>query len=414
MIRALYNVAIWLYHCAFRFAGLFHEKARKIEQGRRMSRADIAGSSISGPVLWFHCASLGEWEQTIPVVENIRKKSGMNILLSFYSSSGFVNARRKDLADLVFYLPADLPGSYDLIFDRFEIKGLVFIRYDLWSNLILRAKRSGAKLFLIGGEVGPGSRYLRKGGFFASLLVNFDFISCNDPRSAELFRGAGYKEVFADGSPKLERAASLAASTYDNTLLEQWSAGYFVVIGGSIWEKETEILLQSFRSPEFAGIRYILVPHEPVKAVVEHLAAQFGDEAVLFSQFTPSAMDRSVIIVDSVGYLSKMYKFADLALVGGGFGRGIHNITEPAAHGLAVITGPENKKFSEAQLLEEAGVYFTIRGYPDFKALLAKISHEPSYRALIAQKASLFFKKQHGASEMIGSRIIKYLNLAEK
>lgn len=414
MIQALYNAAIWLYHCAFRLAGFFYEKARQIEHGRKVSQAEIVTSPISGPALWFHCASLGEWEQTIPVVENIRKKNRINILLSFYSPSGFINARRKDLADLVFYLPADMPHSYDFIFDRFEIKGLVFTRYDLWPNLILKAKKSGTKLFLIGGEVRPDSRYLRKGGFFASLLETFDFISCNDPRSAELFRGAGYREVFADGSPKLERAASLASSAYDNMLLEQWSAGYFVVIGGSIWEKETEILLQSYRSPESAGIRYILVPHEPVKAVIEHLAAQFGNEAVLFSQFTVSDMDKSVIIVDSVGYLSKMYKFASLALVGGGFGRGIHNITEPAAHGLAVITGPENEKFSEAQLLKEAGVYFTIRGYPDFKALLAKICHEPSYRALIAQKASLFFKKQHGASEIIGSRIIKYLNLAEK
>ena len=410
MIQTLYTASLFVYNCIFAFISLFHSKAAKIINGRKESRSQISLLDDSRPpAIWFHCASLGEWEQTIPVVEKIKAESSYFILLSFYSPSGFENAKRADLIDLKIYLPVDFIRNYRLIFQKFDIKTLVFTRYDLWPNLILAANNLKIPLILIGAEFKAGSRYLRTNSFFYKLISRFSYISCNDPASADLLIKAGLRHIGSDGSPKIERAVANTKAKIAHELLSEWCKNDFIILGGSVWSQEIT-LLAKFIQDHPSNIKVILAPHEPNDQSLKEIDDAFKAKVSRFSTLSEQDMDCQVIVIDSIGILSGLYHYADTAVIGGGFGKGIHNILEASVYGIPVISGPNNSKFSEADLLLNESVYFVAEDYNSFNKLISEFMNDKNLREKIKSKAAKFFEKQLGASQIISTKILKIIS----
>ncbi len=411
---AIYNIGIRIFNLLFLCYSFFNGKAAKIRLGRHQLNRQLESASSALPTIWFHCSSLGEWEQTIPVVERLKDNLNIQVLISFYSSSGFENAKRQELVDSMIYLPVDYYKAYTPVFSKLNIIGISFTRYDIWPNLVKNAVDRGIPLFLIGAETASLQRYLKPGSFFNHILRHFSLISCNTSGTAELLTDAGFSNVYSDGSPKLERSAQVAASEYKNTVLEAWQRDSLVVIGGSIWPTEIVMLEKLFFDHSIKNLKLILVPHEPSPDVIKSLQETYRGINVLFSQLSEHDSESRVIIMDKVGYLSKIYRFADVAFVGGGFGKGIHNITEPAAAGLPVISGPNNSGFSEATVLKEAGIYYTIRTFEEFEDVMDGLIENETKRIEIRTAAIDFFNTQSGAAERISQHVIEYVGVAER
>ena len=402
----LYNIGIRVFHGLFLIASLFHPKAKEILKGRKKAKGELKRIQIENSVLWFHCASLGEWEQAIPIVEKIRQHSDFTVILSFYSSSGFLHAKRLDLVEWVFYLEVDFAHSYDEIFRKFRISGLCFIKYDLWPNLIQTANRMGIPLFLLCAEVNEGSKYLKNSSFVNQLLHRFNWISCNTPSSRTLLINSGFSKVYTDGSTKLERAFNVTEEVFENHLLAEWRKNQFVIIGGSVWPTEIDWLLRMIKGNLDFPLKMIIVPHEPKEDVVKKIQIEIGSESVLYSEMDVEKIDKKYVIMDRVGYLSRLYRYGDIAIVGGGFGKSIHNIAEPAAYGLPVVSGPNNNGFSEAELFQEIGIYFVVNKYEDWIEIFQKVYESVIFRDDIRSKAQQFFVQQRDAAKKVADRII--------
>lgn len=403
----LYNIGIRVFHGLFLIASLFHRKAKEIIKGRKKSKAELEHIQIDTSVLWFHCASLGEWEQAIPIVDNLKQQGDFSIILSFYSSSGFVHAKRLDLVDWVFYLEVDFRHYHEEIFNKFKVSGLFFIKYDLWPNLIQVAISREIPLFLLCADVVEGSMFVKNNSFVHQLLHQFSWISCNNPLSQTLLIKSGLSEVYADGSTKLERAYNVSQEVFDIHLLDQWKGGNFVVIGGSVWPKEIEWLKKMRNGNLDVPFKMIIVPHEPKEEIIKKLQAEFGPESILFSEMDIKYIDKTCIIMDRVGYLSRLYRYGDIALVGGGFGKSIHNIAEPAAYGLPVVSGPNNKGFSEAEVFQEIGIYYVANDYENWIKIFKKANKSNIFRDEIRYKANQFFIQQKNAAKKVADRIMK-------
>lgn len=410
----LYNFGIRIYHLLFLCYSCINSKAAKIRIGRKQLIRYLGSTSSGLPTVWFHCSSLGEWEQTIPVVERLKEKSNVQILVSFYSSSGFEYAKRRDLVDAMIYLPVDFYKAYAPVFNTLNLVGISFTRYDIWPNLVRHAVDRNVPLFLIGAESASLRKYRRSNGFFAKMLQSFSFISCNTVSAATLLNNSGYRHVYTDGSSKLERSAQIAAQEYVNASLDIWRKDAFVIIGGSIWPPEAIMMERLFIEGAIENMKMILVPHEPSHDVIGALQEKYKDTRVLFSQMDGNSTESKVIIMDKVGFLSKIYRFADVAIVGGGFGKGIHNIAEPAASGLAVISGPNNSGFSEAAMLQDAGVYFPIETYKEFRELVIDFAENELKRKEIRTIANTFFNAQSEAAERISQHIVDYAGITER
>lgn len=411
MVKKMYSIFMTMADLLFKFVSLFHPKAGKIVAGRKLDKARITDTSlvISGPVIWFHCASMGEWEQTIPVVNAIKKKSTFKIFVSFFSPSGYENAKNKEIADLIFYLPTDGNHSYDFIFDKFDIAALVFCRYDLWPALIWKAETKKIPLILIGAEVKPGSKYLKKNSFFGRLLSQFEYISCNDMLSHQLFQDHGFVQSRHDGSPKIERAILNTESALLNSRIEDWAEGYQVIVGGSVWAPELELIGQWYKKNKDKKIKWILAPHEPGPVYSEAAGQIFGKEFIEYSKFDDEHLNTVAIVVDSIGLLSKLYKFAGLAIVGGGFGKGIHNILEPAAFGIPVISGDNYSKFSEAETLKQLNIFYPVKNFEEFNQTLNLLLNEENISQRVRSGIDQLKDQNSGVSNKISNKILNII-----
>lgn len=409
MVQVLYDVLIWLADLLFKVVALFHNKAAKIVLGRKASRQAI-NNFITDPHLhfyWFHCASLGEWEQTIPIVEQLKNIKKCFVLVSFYSPSGFENAKRTDLIDLRIYLPADTSTGYNAIFDKFKISAIIFTRYDIWPNLVRKASRLNIPLILIGAEFRQGSRYLNKSSFFGNLLKQFVYISCNDHISYDLIKNAGFLNAALDGSPKIERAFDLAAHPQQNDHIHSWKGTDKIIVAGSVWQDEISLIYDYIKGENPANLKWIIAPHEPSLAMISILKGKFGNDMALYSELVQQSSDKKIIVIDSIGLLSQLYYYADLAVIGGGFGKGIHNILEPASYGIPVIAGLNYSKFSEASILLDLGVFKPVNNFEQFKNTLNGLLFNESRLDSIKVSINKFAESNMNVSETISARIIK-------
>ena len=390
-MNSLYNISIQLYVIAIRFAALFNAKAKLWTKGRKAIFQKIEEvTKGERNIVWFHCASLGEFEQGKPIIEGYKQKyPSHKILLTFFSPSGFEIRKKTPLADFVSYLPADTKSNAKKFISIVKPIKVIFIKYEFWFNYMAELKKQNISFYSV-SAIFRAEQAFFKYKWWAEQLKNVTHFFVQDKNSAELLKSVGFKNTTISGDSRFDSVLSTTQNPKSFPLIKQFCKTKPTIIYGSTWLKDETLLSQFIKeNPQY---NYIIAPHEMHH--ISHLQKQTG--AQLFSTSnTENINSNNVLIMDSIGILSSIYQYANIAYIGGGFGSGIHNILEAVTFGLPVIFGPNYQKFNEATKLIALGGAKSISNYTE---LTLAIDSFANFDQTIATN---YIKNSSGATEKI-------------
>ena len=409
IMKVLYNIGILIFTALASLISPFNSRASLWVKGRKKWTEKIADKIKSGDrVIWIHCASLGEFEQGRPVIEAIKKKMPeFKIVLTFFSPSGYEVRKNYANADCISYLPSDTPGNALKFIKMINPEYVIFVKYEFWNNYISVLYKSKIPLYLISGIFRPGQHFFKwYGSFFRSILMKFERIFVQDQPSFDLLSGIGIEKISLAGDTRFDRVVQIAGNARKIHQLEQFRGGEKLFLAGSSWRQDEEIIAQYINKfPD--KMKWVFAPHEIDKSNIERLEKLFNVDHVRFSEFSEASADARVLIIDNIGMLSSAYRYAYIAAIGGGFGKGIHNILEPACWGIPVVFGPNYEKFREAVDLKDAGGAKSFVTFDDFKGILDEWLKDGKLYSSYADVASKYVKENTGATEFIIKEIFK-------
>lgn len=405
-MRVFYSMLVSIANAFMHAVALVHGKSRKWVDGRKNWRAHMRHWRAANPgeLYWFHCASLGEFEQGRPVMERLRReRPEVVILLTFFSPSGYEIRKNYAGVDGVFYLPIDSrSGSGDFL-DIIQPKGAIFVKYEYWPNYFLDCKSRGILLIMVSAILRPDQRFFGWSRFFwTPVLQCVSHYFVQDEGTLNLLVGIGIDRVTLAGDTRFDRVLEIAAGANELPEVRQWSQGAQMLIGGSTWPADEQVLHSWWqKAPD--DWKMLLVPHEIGLAHIQAIQRLWPD-AMLWSQLTEVGWARSrVVIIDEIGVLSTLYRYATVAWIGGGFGAGIHNTLEAAAWSVPVVFGPRFEKFAEARGLIEVGGALGVPNEAEATQLLLKITSNSAEISRMGASAGGFVVAGRGATDKIMS-----------
>jgi len=398
LIRGLYTFGIKLYGLAISFASLFQEKASKWKKGRKNLFEDLP-ENLHG-CIWIHCASLGEFEQGRPIIEELKEKSSRPIFLTFFSPSGYEIRKNYPLADAVSYLPLDTPKNAKRFLSKVRPEVAIFIKYEIWHNFFREAFKREIPVYLVSAIFRLDQVYFKSyGGWFLDTLKGLSHIFCQDLESVGLLKSRGLNNVSVSGDTRFDRVKKLADSAEPIPEINDWLKGRRAVIIGSSWYQDEKLVASIL--PELPqGVAVIIAPHEISPPKIKRLKSLIP-EADVYSEKRSLADPSQVLILDTIGLLSRLYRMGEFAYIGGGFGVGIHNTLEAAVYGIPVIFGPHYKKFREAIGLRNAGAGFAIEEEGEFHDIFFRLLEEDEFRLKAGEKAKAYIESESGATDVI-------------
>jgi 3-deoxy-D-manno-octulosonic-acid transferase len=406
-MRFIYNLVIFFYRAIAWLISPLNSKARLWINGQK-NCIKLLDQKINHNerYIWVHCASLGEFEQGRPVIEAIKKeKPWYKIVLTFFSPSGYEIRKNWPLADIICYLPADTPYNARKFIGILNPEKVIFVKYEFWNNYISELSRKKIPLFLISGIFRKDQHFFKwHGGFFRAMLKKFTRIYVQDQLSQDLLKSIGLENFAASGDTRFDRVMQIAAEAKSIPQLEQFSGGEKLFLAGSSWKPDEEIIARYIEKNP-GKMKWVFAPHEVDEVNIGRLERLFTIKCVRFSEFISGNTDARVMIIDNIGMLSSAYRYAYIAEVGGGFGKGIHNVLEPSCWGIPVLFGPEHKRFREALELIENGGAANFNNFNEFEAIMDRwMTNENLYRQA-AESAGKYVKKNSGATVRIMKEI---------
>lgn len=418
-MNLLYHTAIAAYGGAVRIAALCSRKPRLMAEGQQQTFDRLRHFRNTmvpdGFDVWFHAASLGEFEQARPLIEALLEKAPeKKILVSFFSPSGYTVRENYDPRVAVVYLPLDTQRNAAEFIDLAQPKTVIFIKYEFWGNYLTELGRRGIPTYIISSIFRPGQIFFRPyGEMFRKMLRQFRHLYVQDNNSRQLLATIGLTNVTVAGDTRLDRVAAIRDKARDIPQIDVFKAAApdaFTLVAGSSWPKDEEVYFPWLhRHPE---VRAIIAPHEFDSARLARMQRELGPDSMLYSDFerlydsspeqaAETARRLKYLIIDCYGLLSSLYRYADAAYVGGGFGVGIHNINEAAVYGIPVVFGPKHRKFKEASDLIAAGGAFSISDAAEGDAILTRLFSEPSSRRRSGEAAGNYITSGLGATRLI-------------
>ncbi|WP_316768668.1 3-deoxy-D-manno-octulosonic acid transferase [Pedobacter frigiditerrae] len=394
----IYNIGIVMYGLIVKLASLFNEKAKLFVNGRKKIFENIAQKvNVKDRPIWFHFASLGEFEQGRPVLEKLKSENpSQKIVVTFFSPSGYEIRKNYALAD-VFYLPLDTSSNAKRFVELINPKSAIFTKYEFWFHYFKELHKNQIPLFLISGIFRSDQTFFKSyGGFYRNILKYVTHFFVQNEESVSLLKSIGINEVSLAGDTRFDRVYENAQQPKKLELIETFCGNSRVFIAGSTWPEDEKLLV--LLTEKYPDWKFIIAPHEIGENHIREIEGLFP-KATRFSVFSSkvSATSSQILIIDNIGMLSSLYQYGKLAYIGGGFGVGIHNTLEAAAFGLPVIFGPKYDKFQEAKDLIAIGAAKSISSadeliaaFEDFKA---------NERA--SADAKNYVKEKKGATEMI-------------
>ncbi len=357
-MQQIYSFLILCYGLSIRIAAVFNKKAALWVKGRRQYWTTLerivslpAFNKPGRKLAWFHCASLGEFEQGRPIIEAFRQQYPAHlILLTFYSPSGYEVRNTYAGADIILYLPLDTLSNVKKFVDTVKPDIVFYIKYEFWFNFLSYLQSKKIPTVLVSAVFRPDQHFFKGYGEWPrKVLQGFTKIFVQNEDSKELLQFIGIENVEVSGDTRFDRVATVAATPVEIALAKAFAGNHRVLIAGSTWPAD-EALILKLTAENISNLRFIIAPHEISTDHIDSLMVKAGKKAVRFSKTNAhEVIDAEILIVDSIGMLSQLYQYGTLAYVGGGFGAGIHNILEAAAFGLPVIFGPNYHKFNEAK-----------------------------------------------------------------
>lgn len=406
--KPLYTLGIRAYRIGVAAASLRLPKARKMMEGRRETFRVLAGKvNPNDRNIWVHAASLGEFEQGRPLMEELRRRHPeFRIILSFFSPSGYEVRRDWAGADCVVYIPFDTPRNARRMIAAINPEKVFFVKYEIWRNLLEALYKRSVPTYLISAAFTPGQKFFRRScRWYALWLKWFTHIFVQDERSRKLLEGIGVDNVTVAGDTRFDRVTDIMRTTREIPALEAMrSAGLPVLMAGSSWETDEERYLPWLRGSK-GKIKTVIAPHEFNPKRLETLRSRLAPlDTVLFSEIkgNPEAARKAdVVIMDCFGLLSSAYRYADIAYIGGGFGAGLHNINEAAVYGIPVVYGPNNSRFIEAGELAESGGGFPVEDAERLASILSELVADTTRRREAGDKAAAYIRSRLGATARI-------------
>ncbi|QOJ27729.1 MAG: 3-deoxy-D-manno-octulosonic acid transferase [Ignavibacteriales bacterium] len=419
--RIIYNLLIPVIYLLFNAAALFNKKIRKGQKGRKRLFEELILNSArldkTRPLLWFHSASLGEFEQAKPIIEELRKQNIYNILVTFFSPSGYDNSRKYKFADLISYIPFDTASSAERFITMTRPALAVIMRYDFWPNHIWELSRRNIPILIADATMKDGSKRGMPGlrSFHAALFRNFTRILTVSERDRENFRrfGCTDKQLALGGDTRFDRVymRSLGAKE-QNILRPEITAGKKVIVLGSSWEEDEEVMIPALLKllKYHHDLFIIIAPHEPAIEHLEKLEADFtGHTTIRFSRQNSYAGER-ILLIDGIGLLLTLYSYADITFVGGSFKSNVHNVLEAAVYSVPVLYGPKIYNSQEAGRLASSGGGIIIRTKKDAYIQLSRLLNNDAARKERGRAAGEFVQSNLGATSNIISAIGEILN----
>ena len=363
----------------------------------------------SNNIVWFHCASLGEFEQGRPLMEKLKlQQRDVKILLTFFSPSGYEIRKNYAGADFIFYLPMDTPSNAKKFIEIVNPQKVFFVKYEFWFNYLTELKNKNIPTYLVSGIFRENHHFFKStGAWFRKQLSSFTHFFLQDEKSVEMLNSIGCTNTTLCGDTRFDRVFEVSKNAKQLDLVKLFVEDKKVMIVGSSWLEDEKIIANYFTNPKSQILNYkiIIAPHEINEKHLVSIEGQFSSTCLRYSKATEKNISEAqVLIIDNIGMLSSLYQYGTIAFIGGGFGKGIHNILEAATFGLPVIFGPNYHKFVEAKELIKLGGAFSIKDVSEFEKTMALLSDEQVLKTA-SQISKMYVQGRIGATDKILSKI---------
>ena len=394
----LYQIGIHLFILLMRTASLFNQKIKKGIQGRNNWTKSLDDIPENANVIWFHCASLGEFDQGLPVMTALKQNTpNAFILVTFFSPSGIDHyQKREHPVDKTLYLPFDTKRNARTFLKKANPTLAIFVKYEFWPNFISECARAKASIISISTLLRNKQIYFKwYGGFFKHALKKIDYFFVQNQQSKELLESIGVNQVEISGDTRYDKVIQHKnSSTSKDSVLSQFAVEGPILIAGSSWEVEEKIIKKYLESN--TNTKVIIAPHNVSSNNIERIQSLLDCPSVRYTKYEEYQGNR-VLILDTIGHLTSAYQYADYALIGGGFSGNLHNILEPAVYGLPVFFGPRHQKFPEAQSFIDGGIGFVVENAEQLTEKINALGNQNELK----QKIESFVQTQSGATDKI-------------
>ncbi len=391
----------------------FSKRAARWFRGReaqKNSRFDIISENRS--VVWFHASSLGEYEQGLPVIKKWQlERPDDFILLTFFSPSGYSIQKDNTQVDRVIYLPRERLSEIKPFLDAYNPSLAVFIKYEIWPVLLNELRDREIPTYLISAVFRKNQVFFKcYGKWYLSLLKNFDNIYVQDPESLQLLGSKGIRNAKVCGDTRIDRVVELLDQEKEILGIKEFKGDNRIIIAGSSWQLEESFLHKFFLRGLPDKYKIIIAPHDVEKKHLNAIKKQLGDSIITYTDLLKnqeSGEERKILLIDRVGILSRIYRYGDIAFIGGGFGSGLHNILEPAVYGLPIIFGRRYKNFIEAIELIKTGGAVSVKSYVEFEDKIMSLINDENTLSTASKGCRDYVNKSKGASGLITSQLLE-------
>ena len=356
----IYNLIVLFASQILKLLALFSPKMKLFVDGRKAVFQTLKDKiQLEDKVFWFHAASLGEYEQGLPVIEKVKTQFPHHkIVITFFSPSGYEVRKNNTIADVTVYLPLDSKANAKEFLDLIHPEKVFFIKYEFWPNYLLELKQRNISTYLISGIFRENQVFFKwYGGFYRNALKSFNYFFVQNEKSKVLLQSIGFTNVRVSGDTRFDRVVAILEKDNSLDFIEQFKNNQTTIVIGSSWPKDEELLV-NFMNQADDNVKFIIAPHNIKAEQIQNLQRSITKKTILFSEYNEwtsrdlSLREYNVFIIDTIGILTKIYSYADIAYVGGGFGNpGVHNILEPATFGIPIVIGSNYSHFAEATAL---------------------------------------------------------------
>ncbi|WP_437397508.1 3-deoxy-D-manno-octulosonic acid transferase [Flagellimonas lutimaris] len=411
-LRLLYNILINIAWFGLKVVALFNAKIKLFVKGRKNSFPILKEKIPSNSkTIWMHVASLGEFEQGLPILERLRTKYPEHkLVLSFFSPSGYEVKKNTIVADVVVYLPMDSNSKVKRFLDLINPELAIFVKYEVWPNYLYHLKKSKVPTILVSAIFSERQIYFKSyGGFMRKSLGTFSHFFVQDEKSKKLLESIGFSNSTIGGDTRLDRVSEILKRNNQLDFMDSFKNNQLCLVAGSTWPEDEEILIDHINNTE-EKVKFVIAPHEIKPAHIEKITSALQKRTILYSEIdNQNLKDFDILIIDTIGLLTKIYSYANIAYVGGGFATGLHNTMEPAVFGIPIIIGPQFEGFKEAKDLVKEGGIIPVSNQDSFNNLMSELLNNPISIKNIGDINSNYINSNKGAADLIMQYISKII-----
>ena len=399
----VYNLVILIASFLLKIVAPFNKKIKLFVDGRKETFSKIAVLKNKNTI-WFHAASLGEFEQAIPIIEKVKKNyTHYKILVTFFSPSGYEIRKKYTLADVVCYLPLDSKSKAKRFIETVNPRMVIFIKYEFWPNYLNQLKNKEIPTILVSGILREKQLFFKNyGGFMKKSLKAFHHFFVQDKNSKKLLNSIHFNNVTVAGDTRFDRVSKILEQDNSLDFINEFKNNTYTIVAGSTWQEDEELLINYINFNASKDEKFIIAPHNIKADAIIALQKSIRKKTILYSKKEGENLSNfQVFIIDTIGILTKIYAAADVAYVGGGLKTGLHNILEPATFGIPVVMGNIYSKFKEAQDLVNLKGCISISNQKELNSAFHALKNDEQFRILTGKINQKYINNNLGATEKI-------------